>query len=118
MAKRTWTLSYGNTKLVSAVVNPAHEWIGCLSCGSVWLGHLDQAQEELCPYCECDGEIVPVDLHIGHPMASEGAKMGLSSALEYLGNLVDIAAPEDTHYPQALKTVSDAIERLAAYEGG
>ena len=109
MAKRTWTLNYGNTELVSAVVDPAHERIGCLSCGSVWLGDLAQAQEELCPYCECDDGIVPVELPQGL-RGTEEAKMDLSEALEHLGNLVDIAAPEDTHYPRALKTVSDAVE--------
>ena len=117
MAKREWVLGLGDTKLVSAIVDPEHKWIGCKACGSCWLGHLDQAQEELCPYCECDGEIVPVDLRTGFPLGTEEAKMGLSEALEHLGNLVDIAAPEDTHYPQALKTVCDAVEVLALLQG-
>ena len=44
--------------------------------------------------------------------------MGLSEALEHLDNLVDIAASEDTHYPQAIDAlaafVEDAIKAKAA----
>ena len=75
MAKREWVLGLDSTEMVSAIVDPAHEYIGCEACGSCWLGHLYEAQEEPCPYCECDGEIVPVNLRTGFPMGTEGTKI-------------------------------------------
>lgn len=108
---RKWTMGYGDIELASGVPADMKEWIHCCACESEWLGDTAEYDEyEPCPYCEVKGRITDVR-HDKCP----NCVMGLSSALEYLSNLVDMVeqrVPEDKHYPKAMKTVSDTIEDL------